>query len=177
MENRITVSMPKFSESFVYIFIILACALIGEPKAAATGTIGNYTFTLSGYVGSKKSCDKTGGGDGSCCGFGSPQKFASRDGKANGGNEVMLAVGDSMRKYMGCKVSVPGMGDNYRIMDHCPACDKLHRLDVSFKDDACGAASSFKKKSVEGIKILTDGCAKKERGKKPAKRKKKKKSR
>ncbi len=133
------------------------------------GTMGDFTFTLSGYVGSKKKCDKTGGGDESCCGHGSPQSWSTKDGKSQGG-KVGLAVGKSMRKYMGCRVTIPGYGE-YRIRDYCPACEKLKRLDVSFSDSACDAASNFKKSNISGIKVHTDDCEKGSRGTASAKRK------
>ncbi len=160
----------------VSLFTLLIFAVSGGPLATAgnaPGSIGSFTKTLSGYVGSKKKCDNTGGDAQSCCGLGSPQSYATKDGTANG-KVVMLAVGSSMRKYMGCKVSIPGMGDNYRIMDFCPICDKKNRIDVSFSDTACSAANNFKKSNISGIKIMTDGCAPKTRATKKASHKSKK---
>jgi hypothetical protein len=157
---------------FLSFLFYLPIFLLIPAKAGGAGTMGDFTFTLSAYVGSAKKCDSHGGGGPkSCCGHGSPQQWATKDGKSQGG-QVGIAVGSSMRKYMGCKVTIPGYGD-FRIRDFCPECDGLKRLDISFSDQACATANSFKKPNISGIKVHTDDCQKGSRGTASAKRKKK----
>ena len=138
---------------------ILTVTLLAAVAHADEGFMG----TFSAYVGaeaSKKKCDKKNGGGNQA--FYSPnghtpQQFATEDGTSSKG-PVMLAVpADLLEKYRGCKVSAPGLGDNFFIDDKCPGCTGT-QFDVSFKntDAACAVAKSFKKK-IENVKINCPG--------------------
>jgi hypothetical protein len=163
--------------------LISVSAFAGDSLKDSPGTMGEFTFTLSGYIGSTKKCGTTGGGPTSCCNFGNPQDWATEDGKSRPGQEVGLAVSKKMRKYMGCRVSIPDYGENFRIMDRCPHCDKTSpaepygRIDISFKDTACHYLKNTfgVKLNVSRIKVHTDDCKKgtvvEHRGEVSAKRK------
>lgn len=117
--------------------------------------------TFTSYVGaekSKKLCDKASGGGNESSGGPKPQDMATVDGKSDKGT-VMLAVRPEIfKKYQGCKVEIPGYGNNFEIQDSCPGCGKGH-MDVSFKNskEGCAGAEAFGKQQIGGSRILCNG--------------------
>lgn len=153
----VTRGMWMGQTKFIGIFSIGVCLVATEP-AHAEGFLGTFTS----YVGaekSKKLCDKKSGGGNEAAGTTKkPQDYATEDGTSNSG-EVMLAVdSELLKKYRGCKVSIPGHGDNFVINDLCPGCRGNH-FDVSFKNSkaGCAAAKAFGKKSIKDAKLLCNG--------------------